>query len=131
MVTQGEVLARLQHVLAELNQAGGFAVSVLTDLQGLTIASAAARGERPEAQAAAVALMQNTIAQAREQLGMGRADEITVFDAEGRRLVCRFFGRDDQQMILAVMVPHRHLPYRRLTNAAVRSLTQILHDVWE
>lgn len=131
MLAQGEVLRRLQEVLAELNRAGGFTVSVLTDRHGLMIASAAAPGEKPEAQAAAVALMQNAIVQVRGQLGMAGADEIALSDAQGRRLVCRLFGADDARMILAVMAPQRHLPYRRLTNAAVRSLSRILQGVWE
>ncbi len=124
-------LGRVQKVLADMNQAGGFAVSVLADLQGLTIASAAAQGQRTEAQAAAVAMVQMTVAQAREQLGMASTDEITLFDAEGRRLVCRIFGADNRRMILAVVIPHRHLSYRRLTNAAVRALAQILQELWE
>lgn len=128
---QTDLLGQLQKVLAELNRAGGFAVSVLADLQGLTIASATAEGGKAEAQAAAVALVQKTVAQAREQLAMASTDEITLLDAGGRRLVCRLFGADNRRMILAVMVPQKHLPYRRLTNAAVRSLHQILQDVWE
>lgn len=128
---EGSVLDRLQEALAELNRSGGFTASVLTDLHGLTIASAANPGERPEEQAAAVALIQKAIAQAHEQLGMAGADEITLSDAGGKRLICRLFGSDDHRLILAVMVPEKHLPYRRLTNAAVRSLGRVLQDVWE
>lgn len=132
MVLAGvDELGRLQKVLADMNQAGGFAVSVLADSQGLTVASAAAQDQRAEAQAAAVALVQRTVAQVREQLGMAGTDEITLFDAEGRRLVCRIFGADDRRMILAVMIPHKHLSYRRLTNVAVRALARILEEVWE
>lgn len=131
MVAGQDVRGQLEQVLMVLNQQGGFTLSVLTDLQGFAIASSAAPGERTEVQAAAVALVQKTAAQARDQLGMSSTDEISVFDQEGRRLVCRPFGADDRRLILAVMVPHRHQRYRRLTNEALRTVRDILRVLWE
>ncbi|MEW6566730.1 MAG: hypothetical protein AB1449_00900 [Chloroflexota bacterium] len=127
----GNVHQQLEQVLAEMNRQGGFLLSVLADQQGLAIASAAAPGQQPEVHAAAVALVQKTATQARDQLGMAPTDELSVFDADGRRLVCRPFSVDERRVILAVMVPRRGLPYRRLTNAALRSLRQILRALWE
>jgi predicted regulator of Ras-like GTPase activity (Roadblock/LC7/MglB family) len=116
----------LHRLLTELNRRGGFSAAVLTDSQGLPIASASGAGVRPEAQAAVVALVQRTARQVGDRLGMAAADEIALFDQEGRRLVCRPFAVDERRMILGVLVPDRRLPYRRLTSQALRSAASIL-----
>jgi len=111
--------SKLATLLADLNKQGGFPIAILTDRQGFPIASAAAPGQDPQSQAAVVALIQKTASQVRDQLGMAQTDEISVFDTCGRRLVCRPFRVDGQDMILAIMVPTRTQSYRRLTNKAV------------
>lgn len=123
--------AGLHRVLRELNASGGFSLSVLTDAQGLPVAWASADDQSSEAQAAVVALVQRTAGQARERLGMAATDEVSVFDRDGRRLVCRPFTFREHGLILAVMVPDRRKPYRALTNRAVGSLRGILETVWE
>ncbi len=56
---------------------------------------------------------------------MAATDEISVFDAEGRRLVCRPFQVQGQDMILAVLVPDKEKKYRRLTNQALVAIRQL------
>lgn len=114
--------ARLAELLIEMNQEGDFSISILTDRQGFPIASAAQPGQDPDVQAAVVALVQKTGVQARQQLGMAQTDEISLYDAEGQRLVCRPFDANGHDMILAVRIPNRHQSYRRLTN---RVITQV------
>src|SRR5574340_952412 len=97
--------AELSRLLADMNERGGFPVSVLTDRNGFTIAAAAVPGQDPDMQAAAVALVQKTFVQVRDQLSMAQTDEISVFDATGKRLVCRPFQAGNHDMILAVVVP--------------------------
>ncbi len=114
----------LGQLLADMNEQGGFPLAVLADQQGFSIASAAAPDQNPEMQAAMVALVQKTATQVRDQLGMAQTDEISLFDTEGRRLVCRPFSANGYNMILAVLVPNKHQSYRRLTNKAVNTIQQ-------
>ena len=114
----------LAQVLTTLNEKGGFPIAVLTDRHGFPIASAAVSGEDPDTQSAVVALVQKTAAQVSQQLGMAQTDEISLYDTNGRRLVCRPFNANSHDMILAVVVPDKKQSYRRLTNSAVNSIRQ-------
>lgn len=112
----------LARLLAEMNKAGEFPIAVLTDRHGFPIASAAAPGQDPETQSAVVALVQKTAAQVRDQLGMAQTDEISLYDTNGQRLVCRPISVNGHDLILAVLVPHKTASYRRLTNQAVSAI---------
>jgi predicted regulator of Ras-like GTPase activity (Roadblock/LC7/MglB family) len=115
----------LARVLINMNKLGGFPIAVVTDRHGFPIASATlptAEGQDPETQSAVVALVQKTASQVRDQLGMSQTDEISLFDTEGRRLVCRPFSANGHDMILAVLVPDKRQSYRRLTNTAVNAI---------
>ena len=114
----------LAQILTTMNKQGGFPIAVLTDRHGFPIASAAAPGEDPDTQSAVVALVQKTAVQVSQQLGMAQTDEISLYDTNGRRLVCRPFNANSHDMILAVVVPNKKQSYRRLTNAAVNSIRQ-------
>lgn len=112
----------LAQILADMNEQGGFPIAVITDRHGFPIASAAAPGQDPDTQSAVVALVQKTATQVRNQLGMSQTDEISLFDTEGRRLVCRPFSANGHEMILAVLVTDKNQSYRRLTNTAVNAI---------
>lgn len=116
----------LATLLADMNKEGGFLIAVLTDWQGLPIASAAAPDQDPDAQSAVVALVQKTAAQIHDQLGMAQTDEIWMYDASGQRLVCRPFNVRERDMILAVLVPNGRQSCRRLTNKAVNAIRRAL-----
>jgi predicted regulator of Ras-like GTPase activity (Roadblock/LC7/MglB family) len=115
--------AELSAILADLNLRGGFAISVLTDTDGLLLASAAAPDWDAEKQAAVVALIRDA-ARHTEGARLGQADEVTVRDGVGRRLVCRPFIAGDQLLLLSVLVADGR-PYRRLTNVAVREIRRL------
>ncbi|MEM7032239.1 MAG: hypothetical protein AAF629_22000 [Chloroflexota bacterium] len=112
----------LANLLAEMNAKGCFPISVITDSQGLTIASAADSEEDPNTQSAVVALIQKTATQAGDQIGLAQTAEIILNDQQGRRLICRPFQAGDQDMILTVIVPQRQQTYRRLTNQVVHAV---------
>ncbi|HHJ07468.1 MAG TPA: hypothetical protein ENK24_08200 [Anaerolineae bacterium] len=105
-----------------MNKKGDFPISVLADSQGFPIAFAAAPDQDPAIQSAVVALVQKATAQAGSQLGMSQTDEISLYDTEGRRLICRPFNVNDHSLILAVLVPDKRQSYRRLTNTAVSAV---------
>ena len=112
----------IARLLTEMNKKGGFPISVLTDREGFPIASAANPDQDPDTQSAVVALVQKTASQVSHQLGMAQTDEISLYDAKGRRLVCRPFSANNHEMILAVIIPDRSQTYRRLTNQAVNAI---------
>jgi len=113
-------------LLADMNKEGGFLLAVLTDWQGLPIASATAPDQDPDTQSAVVALVQKTAAQVHDQLGMAQTDEISMYDASGQRLVCRPFNASEHDMILAVLVPNERQSYRTLTNKAINAIRRTL-----
>jgi predicted regulator of Ras-like GTPase activity (Roadblock/LC7/MglB family) len=112
----------LAKLLSEMNEAGGFPIAVLTDRHGFPIASAAGPDQDPDTKSAVVAMVQKTAAQVRSQLGMAPTDEISLFDTEGRRLVCRPFSVNGHDLILAILVPNKNQSYRRLTNTTVNAI---------
>ncbi len=116
---------KLNQLLEEMNAQGGFPIAVLTDRDGLPIASAMVPGQDMDRQSAVVAMVQRTAVQVQERLGMAETDEISVFDAAGRRLVCRPFQIQGQDLILAVLVPDKGKKYRRLTNQALVAIRQL------
>lgn len=117
--------AELAKLLAEMNEAGGFPMAVLTDRQGFPIASAAMPGQDPETQSAVVAMVQKTVMQVQDQLGMAQTDEISLYDTRGQRLVCRPLSIKGHEMILAVSVPDKSQSYRRLTNQTINALRRL------
>jgi predicted regulator of Ras-like GTPase activity (Roadblock/LC7/MglB family) len=130
-MTQESGSVQMNRLLADLNEEGGIPISVLTDSQGLTIASSAKDGRDPERQSAVAAFIQKAILQASKQLGMAGADEISFFDTNGQHLVCRLFTVNDHGLILAVMVPDRDRSYRRATNHAVSRIQKIWEEFWK
>ncbi len=112
--------ASLASILHDLNTLGGFPISVLADRDGLLLASACGPAWDSERQAAVVALIQRA-AQHAEAVEMGQADEVTVRDGQGRRLVCRPVVVRGRVLILAVMVDDGRA-YRRVTNQAVHEI---------
>ena len=116
--------AILADILADMNTAGEFPISIITDKHGFPIASAAVPGQDADTKSAVVALVQKTAAQAQSQLGMAQTDEISLYDAQGQRLICRPFVANGYDMILAVMILNRRQSYRRLTNQAIRAIRE-------
>ncbi len=118
--------SKLAGILHTLNSLGRFPISVLTDRDGLLLASACTPDWDSEKQAAVVAVIQRA-AQHAEEVEMGRADEVTVRDDQGRRLVCRPFAVADRTLILGVMAANGRA-YRRATNEAVREIRRTWGD---
>ena len=106
--------------LRMLNSRGEFLITVLTDAEGLLLASAPSPGWDAEKQAAVVALIQRAARQA-QAASMDTADEVAIRDVTGRRLICRPFEVDGQMLLLSVLMEAGR-PYRRLTNDAIRDV---------
>ena len=113
----------INQLLAEANQRGEFLAAVVTDKEGLPVASATSGAHDPEIQAALVGLIQRVITQASDELGVANATEFTLFDANGNRFVCRPFMAGAVELVLAFLVPGKDRPYRRVMNQMRRAFS--------
>jgi predicted regulator of Ras-like GTPase activity (Roadblock/LC7/MglB family) len=113
-------MTSFEEVLHRMNELGRFKASVLASNDGLPIATAPSVYDADTA-AAIVALLQRVSKEARDQLDMAEVDEVTIFDRDRIRLVCRYMVVDAEKLILAVMVPPNRY-HRRLTNWAMREI---------
>ncbi len=115
----------LKNILEVMNALGKYPIAVITDMDGFPIAAAARPGEDPAMQSAVVALIQKTASQVRGQLGMAQTDEVTVYDTQGQRLVCRPFEANNHEMILAILIPEKKQSYRFLTNNTISKVKKL------
>jgi predicted regulator of Ras-like GTPase activity (Roadblock/LC7/MglB family) len=111
-----------EETLERINREGNFEASVLSTPDGLPIATAPA-GYDSDVTAAMVALLQSVAQQTQDHVGMAPLDEVSVRASDQIRLVCRSFRVDDEDLILAVVVPREQRYHRQLTNRAIRELT--------
>ena len=123
--------AILTNLVENMNEAGGFLVSVLTDKFGLPIVYAAREGFDPEKQSATIAIIKKTITQNEKRLGISQAEEINIIDSEGQLLVCRTFSANENELILAVLMANRQLSYRRITNRTINQISRIWLKHWK
>ena len=113
-------------ILKDLAVQGGYTLAVITDQNGLPIASSDIDQQVSEAQSAVVAQVQNVVLRALGHLSMSAPEEIVLNDIDGRKLVCRqFFCGDAAVVYLAVLVPNRTKSYRKLMNQAIRSIQKV------
>jgi predicted regulator of Ras-like GTPase activity (Roadblock/LC7/MglB family) len=121
----------LIQLLTKMNLEGGFPISVLTDSQGLAIASAAENGVNADKQSAVVAFIQKSAVQVSRQIGFNNSEEISLLDKDGRHLICRSFRANNFDLILSVMVPDRNTSYRRITTTAIKKIIEVWSHYWE
>jgi len=107
-------------ILWAMNEQGDFKASVLASSDGLAIATVVSAYDT-DTTAAMVGLLQKVSQEAQEQLGMAEIDEVTIFDSDRVRLVCRYLDADGERLILAVMVPPRRR-WRMITNWAIKEI---------
>lgn len=123
--------SELNQLLSTMNQEGGFPISILTDSAGLAIASSAEEGMNADKQAAVVAFIQKTAVQVSRQIGFTNSEEISLYDKDGRHLICRSFRANNFDLILSVMVPDRSTSYRHITTVAIKKIVEIWSRYWE
>ena len=109
-------------LISAMNAEAGFPITVLTDKQGLVLAASSQAGMNAARQSAVVAKIRGAADLVARQLDMGVMDEISLFDEDGQRLVCRPIAMRGEDLILAVMVPTRGQAYRRSTNKAITAI---------
>ncbi len=112
-------------VLADMNREAQFPVATLSGRDGLLVAASTSNGDNPAKQSAVVAKLAEAANLMRSQLAFGTPAELSFFAEDGRRLVCRPFILNGQELILAVLVPNRGQAYRRATSKAISRLRSI------
>lgn len=110
-----------EKTLERINREGDFEASILAGSDGLPIATAPS-GYDTEITAAMVALLRSVARQTQDQVGMAQLDEVSVRASDKIRLVCRYLSVNDEDFILAVVVPAHQRYYRRLTNQAIKEI---------
>lgn len=114
----------LGKLLSEMNTEADFPIAVVTNRDGLVIASSSPGGMDPQRQSAVAAKVGETAALASAQLQMGRTDEISISADQGQHLVCRPIPVNGKDLFLAVMLKDRAQPYRRATNKVIAHIRQ-------
>ena len=113
-------MKQIQAIVQQLGQEMGFDEAVLTDSSGFPLAAYTAGGN-PEPSAAIAAMVQRVAEQAGSRVGLGAMDEVSMYDEQGQRLVCRRFKVCDRVLFLAVKAPV-HMAYRRATSHTIRQI---------
>ena len=112
----------IQQTLIQLNWEGQFIASVLTDGDGLPLASVTQSENQLAEMVAAVAPLVQRIAQrTNERTGLPDASEVVINTDDGSRLICRFFMASEEAFILVCVVPGKSA-YRRVMNQMVRTV---------
>lgn len=120
MYLQGQ----LESILHRINKEGEFVASIISTLDGFSIASASSQFDDVVISALS-SIVQETSNRAEKYMGFKRMDEVSLVDDDKFRLVCRGFNVEDSQFILTVVVPPNKT-YRRLTNEAIREIEKII-----
>jgi predicted regulator of Ras-like GTPase activity (Roadblock/LC7/MglB family) len=113
--------AEIKDLLEQMSEQGEFLLAVLSDMDGLPLATVSnIEQDNLDNYAAVVALLQRTARQVKNQLEMGQTDEIMIRD-DNMRLVCRPFHASGEDLLLSVVVPGLN-SYRQLTNTFIRRI---------
>ncbi|MBI5305790.1 MAG: hypothetical protein HY868_26920 [Chloroflexi bacterium] len=114
--------ASFEEILAQMNQAGHFAVSVLASEDGLPVAVAPSPAPYDAATVAAmVTLVKDFVVQTQARLGLSEVDEVSIVISDRSRLVCRYLTLNERPFVLAVILPPQRT-YRRLTTLAIQEI---------
>lgn len=117
---------QLESILYRINQEGEFKASIISTLDGFSIASASSQFDDVLISALS-SIVQETSNRAEKYMGFKRMDEVSLVDDDKFRLVCRGFNVEDSQFILTVLVPPNKT-YRRLTNEAIKEIEKIIQE---
>ncbi len=111
----------LEQTLETINAEGDFEASVLATSDGLPIATVPSDYDT-DITAAMVALLKSVARETQNHVGMAQLDEVCVRASDNIRLVCRSFSVNDEDFVLAVVVPRRRRYYRQVTNQAIGAI---------
>lgn len=114
----------LATLFSDISTEGGFSAIILTDESGLPIAASNKEGEDAEIHAATVSKIQRTISQTNIHLNMSELEEFSMYDNSGKRLIIRPFNTSSSIFFLAILMPLKSMPYKRLMNKVIRLVSR-------
>jgi hypothetical protein len=118
--------SKIEGILCDLIDEGGFGGAVVATDDGLPIATIGASNVDVKLMGAIAASIKDLAKRAHQEL-----NEISMRDKKGGLVVSRYFSISAPQgqynLLLAVQVPGRR-SYRRLVNRAVKSIQQVWVD---
>lgn len=115
-------LKDLNHLICDINTEGEFVHSILCDEQGLPIVSSFSDYQESENQAAVISIIQKLSNKISDQFQFSKTSEFIMHDVDGKSLVIKSFEAGESRLILSVLIPNRHTPYRRITGKAIRQI---------
>lgn len=118
---------KLEKILLKMNKEGDFKASLISDIDGLSLASAASEFDDQRISAIS-GIVQEVSDKAERYIGFKKMDEVSMVDDDKFRLVCREFEAEGWHLILTVMVPP-YKTYRKLTNSALKEITNVLKEI--
>ncbi len=118
-------LKDLNLLISKATAEGSFDHSILTDDQGLPIASSFSDLDQSENEAAAISLVQRMTEKISDQFQFTQTSEFVLHNADGKSLVIKPFRAGESNLILSVLIPDRHTPYRRITGRIIRQIKSI------
>lgn len=112
---------KLPMILEEMNQEGGYTVSVLARGDGLLVASAASPTANQDLVAAMAGMIAEVAERVRSELMLGNVRDISLRCEQGKAVFKRVGSRGDESLIIGALMP-RHVRYhsRAVGKAATR-----------
>ncbi len=121
----------LTKLLLEMNQAGDFLVSMVTDVNGFPIVFATREDFDTERLSATIAMVKKTISQNEKRLGISATAEISIVDSDNQLLICRSFTARTHELTLAVLMANRQQSYRRITTHTMNEISRVWSKHWK
>jgi predicted regulator of Ras-like GTPase activity (Roadblock/LC7/MglB family) len=116
----------IEHELLRLCKKGHFEAFMLFNDEGIPMAGVGFPTHYQEDGLAALSVILSQSAAMTEEFSAdANVDEISLRTGNKFRIVSRPFQIDDLKLILVAIVP-QHLPYRKITTAAVQKVQQLL-----
>ena len=118
--------SKLTYILEEMNKEGGFSASILSRDDGLLMASAAAPTTNREVVAAMAGHIGSTVDRVRNELHLGHVRDITLRCTEGKAVFKRIASRDEQDYIIAAIMPRGVRYHNRAIGKASTQIRKLL-----
>ncbi len=116
----------LAGILEEMNQEGGYTVSILARDDGLLMASATNPTTNREIVAAMSGYIAATAERMREELNLGELRDIAVRCSEGKAVFRKISPTGSQPLILAAIMPHNVRYHSRALGKAATRIRKLL-----
>jgi predicted regulator of Ras-like GTPase activity (Roadblock/LC7/MglB family) len=117
---------KLPLILEEMNNEGGYTVSVLARGDGLLVASAASPTANRDLVAAMSGMIAEVAERVRSELKLGDVRDISLRCAEGKAVFKRVGSRGDESLILGALMPRKVRYHARAIGKASTRIRRLM-----